>query len=227
MLNLLKRVGILAALGTMTAVACAQGADAGVDLLKKMEEQFRGVKSVAGGFTQKGSGPFSKAAIPVRFELLKPSYFKAEYYEGNVSSPARIQLISDQMYYQYTPALKQVNTYKFKNSNSINDLSFLLLGFGAKTEDVTQIYKVESVTAGKTIRLTPRNAAGATYRFITMSVDPQSLYPTQFTMMQTDNTELKVDLNRAELQINAPITAKNFEPTFLKQVPKEKIVPID
>ena len=171
----MKRACLVVALGVASAVACAQGANAGVDLLKKMETQFRDVKSVAGGFTQKGSGPFNKTATPVKFQLLKPSYFKAEYFEGNSNTPARVQLISNQMYYQYTPSMKQVDTYKFKNSNSINDLSFLLLGFGAKTEDVTQIYKVEAIAPGKSIRLTPRDAAGATYRFITMTVDAQSL----------------------------------------------------
>ena len=46
-------------------------------------------------------------------------------------------------------------------------------------------------------------------------------------MKQTDNTDIVVDLNPSQLQINPAITAKNFEPTFLSLVPKEKVVPIN
>lgn len=218
----LTRITAMAALACMTAVSMAQ--NSGVELLKKMEQKFQNVKSVQGSFTQSKKDPtFDRTvSIPASFQILKPNYFKAEYQEGP-GKPPSVQLISGDTFYNYVPQLKQVNTYKFRNQSNVRDLNYLLLGFGAKADEVTKVYKV-AASGANGVRLTPKNASEASFNYIIMEVDPASLYPTRFTMQQTDKTDLSVQINPSSLQINPALTAKDFQPNFPRDAQR---VPLD
>lgn len=214
------KMGVLAALVCiLSATAVAQ--NQGVTLLKKMEEKFENLKSVSGTFTQSRMDPTFKTqqSMPARFWLLKPSYFRAEFQEAQ-GQPPSVQLISNQMFYHYVPQLNQVNTYKFQGESNVRDLNWLLLGFGAKTEEITRVYNVAPLQSGTGVTLTPRSAQDTSFKYISMVVDPQTLYPTQFTMRQTDNTDLSVRVDTGSLQLNPSLKPGDFEPNFPRNVHK-------
>ena len=209
----IKLAAMAAALCLCSAPVLAQ--NSGIALLKKMEGKFAGLKSVAGSFSQTRTDPTfkTKVTLPARFQLLKPSYFRAEY-EAAAGEKPSVQLITDQMYYNYTPQLNQVTTYKFKGESNVRDLNYLLLGFGAKADEVEKVYHVKPLDGRTGVQLTPRNPADASFKYITMEVDPQSLYPTRFTMRQPDNTDMIVVLNLSSLQINPRLSPSDFAPNF-------------
>ncbi len=206
----------------VSATAVAQGE--GLDLLRQMESKFANVKSVAGSFSQSRKDPTFKteSTIPASFQILKPSYFRAVYQAEQGQKPS-VQLISDRMYYQYVPEFNQVNTYQFKGDSNVRDLNYLLLGFGAKADEVNKVYKVSSLENGYGVLLIPRNPAEASFKSIAMEVDKQSLYPARFTMRQPDNTDLTVRLNTGSLEINPSLSPSDFRPNF----PGAKQVPLD
>jgi outer membrane lipoprotein-sorting protein len=218
--NPMKQIKILAA-ALMACLMCAPAfaQNEGIELLKKMEQKFQGLKSVSGSFVQTRQAPNdpfkSKATTPARFWILKPNYFRAEYQDVAGQAPS-VQLISDQTFYNYVPQLKQVNTYKFRGESNVRDLNYLLLGFGAKADEITRVYSVKGVEGGNGVRLTPRNPQEASFRYITMKVDPESLYPTNFTMTQTDGTDLSVTMNLGSLQVNPQLSPADFKPNFPK-----------
>lgn len=208
----------LAALTMLLAVAAlpAVAQNSGIELLKKMEGQFQGLKSVSGSFTQTREDPVykTKKNSPARFWILKPNYFRAEYTDAEGQAPS-VQLISGQMFYNYVPQLKQVNTYKFRGESNVRDLNYLLLGFGAKADEITKVYSVKP-EGDHGVRLTPRNPQEASFQYIVMQVDPQSLYPTSFTMKQSDGANLSVRMNTSGLQINPAMSPNDFKPNFPK-----------
>lgn len=187
----------------------------GVDLLKKMEVQFQNLQSVAGTFQQSRIDPTfqTKTTIPARFWVLKPSYFRAEFQSAQGQKP-EVQLISNQTFYNYVPQLNQVSTYKFRGESNVRDLNYLLLGFGAKTDEVLKVYKVDPLDSGTGVRLTPRSTQDTSFQYIIMEVDPQTSYPTRFTMRQTDGIDLTVELDLQSLQVNPSLSPKDFEPNF-------------
>lgn len=191
----------------------------GVALLQKMESQFQNLKSVAGTFAQTRTDPTfkTKVTVPARFELLKPNYFRAEFQDVQGQTPS-VQLITKQMFYHFVPKLNQVTTYKFQGESNVRDLNYLLLGFGAKTDEITKVYSVSPLESGNGVRLTPRSQKEASFQYITMEVNPQTLYPTRFTMRQTDGTDLIVVMNPGSLQMNPSLSPSDFEPNFGKGV---------
>lgn len=214
---MIKQTALAALFCVCTVTAFSQ--NQGVALLQKMENQFQNLKSVAGTFSQTRTDPTfnTKVTVPARFELLKPNYFRAEYQDVQGQKPS-VQLISDQMFYQYTPKLNQVNTYKFQGESNVRDLNYLLLGFGAKTDEITKVYSVSSLDSGNGVRLTPRSKKDTSFQYITMEVDKQTLQPTRFTMRQTDGADLIVVMNPGSLQMNPSLSPSDFKPNFGKGV---------
>lgn len=206
----------------LTAIACmlstgAFAQNSGIELLKKMEAKFQNLKSVAGTFVQTREDPAfkTKTNSPARFWILKPNFFRAEYQDA-AGQPPSVQLISNQTFYNYVPQLKQVTTYKFRGESNVRDLNYLLLGFGAQTDEITKVYSVKGLDGGNGVQLTPRNKQEASFQYIIMHVDPQSLYPTSFTMKQTDGADLSVKLDLGNLQVNPQLSPNDFRPNFPK-----------
>lgn len=218
-MRIIKIAAAAALVCLFSATSFAQ--NEGLELLQKMEQKFQNLKSVSGSFSQSREDPTfkTKVTVPARFWILKPSYFRAEY-QGTQGQKPEVQLISDQMFYNYVPQLNQVTTYKFQGESNVRDLNYLLLGFGAKTDEITKVYKVSGVEGGNGVRLTPRSTRDTSFQYITMHVDPTSLYPTSFTMRQTDGTDLSVAISVGSLQVNPSLSPKDFEPNFGKGVHK-------
>jgi len=214
-MNILRLSAMAALLCFASVTSYAQ--NEGVDLLRKLEAKFQDVKSVAGSFTQTRTDPKFKTKMsqPATFQILKPNYFRAELQSANGGAP-EVQLISNQTYYHYVPNLQQVATYKFKNESNVRDLNYLLLGFGAKADEVTKVYKVTALENGNGVRMVPRNAQEASFKYIIMEVDPQSLVPTRFSMEQSDGTPLSVQMNPQTIQLNVPLSPGNFQPNWPK-----------
>lgn len=213
----LKQTALAALFCICSVTAFSQ--NQGVALLQKMESQFQNLKSVAGSFSQTRTDPTfkTKVTVPARFELLKPNYFRAEFQDAQGQAPS-VQLITNNMYYHHVPKLNQVNTYKFQGESNVRDLNYLLLGFGAKADEITKVYSVTSLESGNGVRLTPRSQKEASFQYITMEVDQQSLYPTRFTMRQSDGADLIVVMNTSSLQINPSLSPSDFKPNFGKAV---------
>lgn len=209
----LKTLAMVVLACTLTATASAQ--NKGVELLKQMEEKFQGLKSVSGTFAQSRTDPEfkTKTNSQAQFRILKPNYFRADY-QGAGGQPGEVQLIADQTFYNYVPQLKQVATYRFRGESNVRDLNYMLLGFGAKVDEIQKVYAVKPLQSGTGVQLTPHNPQQASFRYILMQVDPQSLYPTGFTMRQPDGTDMSVSLNLNSLQVNPAISASDFRPNF-------------
>lgn len=209
-----KKITLLLATVLLPFSAMAQ--NKGIDLLREMETKFQNLKSVAGNFQQtRADADFgTKQTSPGTFRLLKPGYFHMIYNDPSQTQ----QLIYENTHYFYVGSLRQLSTYKFKNSNSVQDINFLVLGFGAKADDVQKVFKVDATASGSGIKLTPRNPQQATYEYISIEVDPQSLYPKTFTMREPNKTEVSVSLDLSTLQVNPQLTADHFKPNFPKDV---------
>jgi outer membrane lipoprotein carrier protein len=181
-----------------------------VDILRRMQQKYSTVKSVRGSFTQQREDPTFKKTItsPANFMLLKPNYFRADYQAPEPST----QLIYGNTSYTYVPKLKQVTTYKFKNESSIRDLNYLLLGFGANTDEVLKVYHVSPLKSGFGVQLVPRESSD--FKYILMEVDPNTLSPVRFSMEQPDKTKLSVVIDPSSVQMNAPLSPGDFKPNF-------------
>ncbi len=197
----------------VSASALAQ--NAGVELLKRMEEKFQNLQSVSGSFVQSRTDPEFKMTRndQARFWILKPNHYRAEY-QGSGGQPGEVQLITGQTFYNYVPQLKQVATYKFRGESNVRDLNYMLLGFGAKAEEVQKVYTVQPLQGGTGVQLTPRDPQQASFRYILMKVNSETLYPESFTMRQPDGTDMTITLGAGSLQVNPQISANDFRPNF-------------
>jgi outer membrane lipoprotein-sorting protein len=215
-----SRMIAIAVLATLwCAMAPAQDGDAkAVDLLRKMEAKYAQTPSVSGSFTQirddKAFG--EKTQAQATFQLLKPNYFRAEYQPPNSS----VNLVTPEYSYRYVPQLKQVERFRIRNTGTVQDLNFMLLGFGVKTEDVQRFYSVKWLTDGVIkghygIQLTPRDKENAAFKFVTILITADDrLLPAQFSMEQLDGVRLTANLDLGTLQIGQSIDKGLFRPRF-------------
>lgn len=187
-----------------------------VDLLKRLEEKYAAVETVSGTFVQvrddKAFG--EKMTSTANFFLLKPNNFRAEYLPPDES----VNLISGEFSYRYVPKLRQVERYRFRNSGTAQDLNFMLLGFGVRTEDVLKTYDVQYVAnagAGRVgVRLVPRDRDNAAFKHITVAVSGDTFVPAQFVLEQLDGVTVTATLQAKTLQIGAPIDRGKFAPRW-------------
>ena len=183
----------LAAVAALAALSCAtapaQGGDKeAVDLLRRIEAKYAQTPSVSGSFTQiRDDKTFGeKTQAQAAFYLLKPSYFRADYAAPNSS----VNLITPEYSYRYVPQLKQVERFRIRDTGTVQDLNFMLLGFGVKTEDVLRFYSVKWLTEGVPkghhgIQLTARDKEKASFKYVTILVTADDrLLPAQFSMEQ-------------------------------------------
>lgn len=212
---------ILATVAIFSSVTASVFAQEGVDLLRAMEAKYSGVQSVAGTMTQERVDKTfnKKSETPATFKLLKPSNFRVDL----AGTDPSVNLISGKTSYNYVPKLKQVAVYEFSNQSNIRDLNYILLGFGAKTDDVLKVYTVAPLKGKTGITLTPRDTSQSTFKSISMEVEKDSLLPKRFSMEERDGTEVGVNLNLPSLQLNAPLSQKDFQPDFPKDAQRVKL----
>ncbi|PKO18116.1 hypothetical protein CVU37_07295 [candidate division BRC1 bacterium HGW-BRC1-1] len=217
----MKKVLLAAGLmGVLVVAGAAFAADSqAVDLLGKLETKYASIQTVSGSFVQvrddKAFG--EKMTSTANFYLLKPNNFRAEYQAPDES----VNLISGEFSYRYVPKLRQVERYRFRNSGTAQDLNFMLLGFGVKTDDVLKSYNVNYVSdagPGRVgVRLTPRNPENAAFKNITVAVDAKTFVPEQFSMEQLDGVTVTATLQGASLQVGAPIDKAKFTPRWPRE----------
>lgn len=195
------------------AAGFAQGGNdpEAVNLLKKVEAKNGEVRSVSGSFSQTLTDPAFGETVDsqANFQMLKPSNFKVQYLAPKES----LNLISGQTSYRYVPSLKQVERYQFKKANTARDLNYMLLGFGAKTEDVLSVYTVKSLPGGKGVKLVPRDKKEAPFKYIDVELN-SDLLPKRFTMEQNDSAKMIVNLDTSSLQLNPSLSERDFRPNF-------------
>jgi outer membrane lipoprotein-sorting protein len=213
------RLAVTAAALLLAAAAAAQSADKeAVDVLRQIEAKYAQVPSVSGAFTQtrddKAFG--EKTQSQATFALLKPNYFRADYAAPNSS----VNLITPEYSYRYVPQLKQVERFRIRNTGTVQDLNFMLLGFGVKTEDVLRFYSVRWLTQGVPsghhgIQLTPRDKEKAAFKYVTILVTADGrLLPAQFSMEQLDGVRLTANLDLGSLEMGKSLDEGRFRPKF-------------
>jgi outer membrane lipoprotein-sorting protein len=201
-----------------------------LDLLRQMEARYAQVQAVSGTFKQtrveqddSGFGG-NKIESQAEFSLLKPNKFRADYKAPYEST----NLITDDSYYRYTKAVNQVEQYKFQGRMNVQDLNYMLLGFGAKVDDITAVYNVKWLSSGVApgyhgIQLTPRDVKNSGFKYITILITAdQNLRPAQFSMEQ-GGARITADLDLKKLNIGGSVSASVFQPNWPKRA---QVVPI-
>lgn len=208
-----------------------------IELLRAIEARHGSVQTVAGRFLQTRQIVDSPDSIKeaANFHLVKPNKFRADYTRpGEASDPrARYPYITTSLivgrdYWQYVRDINQINHYRFSNERNVRDFNYLLLGFGAHTEELLKVYQVKSLKKApkgyRAVQLTPLDPSDAGFKSITMLVtDDEALLPAQFSMVQVDETRVTVDLDLKSLQIGARINERIFRPDFPKDAERVEL----
>jgi outer membrane lipoprotein-sorting protein len=212
-----------AAAAKSSSAAQANDEDA-IEILRQMEQRYAQVQTVSGTFRQTRvdlTPGFEGAAIKSQadFSLMKPNKFRADYkspYEAT-------NLITDDSMYRYTKEQKQVEQYKFSGGTTVQDLNYMLLGFGARVEDVLKVYTVKSIRKGVAegyhgIQLTPRDKKNSGFEYITILITAdQNMRPAQFSMEQ-GGARTTADLDLKNLNIGGSVRASVFQPNWPRGV---------
>lgn len=186
----------------------ASGGSSAEQILNKMQQKYSQVVGVQGQFTQTRVHPAfgEEFKVDAQFSILKPSLFKVEF----AAPRASVNVLKDDTLYRYEPSTKNYVRHRLKRDVLAQDLGYLMLGFGAKTQDVLSRFTAKSSADGKQITFTPRKAGAGEYTEIIMQITDE-YRPKQFTMTQPDKTKLIVSLGSVNLQ--APLTAQHFDPS--------------
>jgi outer membrane lipoprotein-sorting protein len=201
------------------AVASAQSARRGEEILRALENRYAQVTTIKCPFTQTTVDQTFGEKIESRgaFYLRKPSRLRVEYEPPDATTI----LVVDGYTYRYIPKLKQVERYRIDQSNPIVQTNYMLLGFGAATEDVLRAYKVSvrstegEQAGGKTwVVLTPRQPHDAAFKSIEMLVDDGRAAPLEFRVTQLDGTKATVRLDLERLTLDQRMDERMFRPSF-------------
>ena len=191
-----------------------------LDLLRRLEERYGTVQTVSGRFAQVRHDPAFEEQVDstADFAIMKPNKFRAEYKPPKVS----VNLINGEYSYQYVPELKQVNRHRFRNRDTVRDLNYMLLGFGAKTDDLLKVYAVKWLTQGveagyQGIQLIPLKKEDSGFNYITILVTrDEKMLPAQFSVGQKDGVRTTANLDLDRLKFDVRLSARDFEPSFPK-----------
>lgn len=211
---------------TPTTLSVSKGADEVdavptgrvVEVLKSLEERYESVKTIKGTFSQTTLDPTFGETIESKgtFYLKKPNRLRIDYAPPHQTT----LLVTERMMYRYIPQLKQVERYRIDPSNAIVATNYMLLGFGANTQDVLHAYRVTLATdkaeikATKVLRLIPLRPEEASFKAIEMVVDTEQRIPLEFRVTQLDGTVATVKLDALAMTLDAPLDDKLFRPSF-------------
>lgn len=196
----------------------ARSATRAIDLLRELEKRYGNVETVKGRFVQITTDPTFGEKIESKgvFSLKKPNRLRVDYDPPYASTT----LVADGYSYRYVPQLKQVERYRIDDANSIAQTNYMLLGFGAHTEEVLRTYRAEPLAAEKVaaghvgLRLVPRRPEEAAFRSIEIEIDGESKIPVEFRVVQLDGTQVSARLDPRELQLGIRLDDKLFKPAF-------------
>ncbi|MCX7625788.1 MAG: outer membrane lipoprotein carrier protein LolA [Candidatus Sumerlaeaceae bacterium] len=189
-----------------------------IEILKSLEERYAGVKTIRGTFSQTTLDQTFGEKIESQgvFYLKKPNRLRIDYNPPHETT----LLVSERMMYRYIPQLKQVERYRIDPTNSIVEVNYMLLGFGASTQDILGAYRVtlagekpgEKTT--QVLRLVPQRSEEASFKTIEMIVDTERRIPLEFRVTQLDGTVATVKLDPSALTLDVPLDDKLFRPSF-------------
>ncbi|GIX45248.1 MAG: outer membrane lipoprotein carrier protein LolA [Candidatus Hydrogenedentota bacterium] len=188
-----------------------------VQILRQLETKYAEILTVTGKFRQVTvDATFGeKIESSGKFYLKKPDRFRADYDPPHATTT----IIADGYSYRYVPQLKQVERYRIPTDQPITQLNYMLLGFGARTEDILKVYRValaEKTPDVKltTVELTPIEAESAPFRMLRMRLSAKDLIPVEFEVVQWDEGVIRATLDSASLQFNGDIADTTFMPRF-------------
>ncbi|MCX7964251.1 MAG: outer-membrane lipoprotein carrier protein LolA [Candidatus Sumerlaea chitinivorans] len=188
-----------------------------VQILRQLETKYAQILTVTGKFRQVtvDSTFGEKIESAGKFYLKKPDRFRADYDPPHATTT----IIADGYSYRYVPQLKQVERYRIPTDQPITQLNYMLLGFGARTEDILKVYRVALAektpdTKLTTVELTPIEAESAPFRMLRMRLSSKDLIPVEFEVVQWDEGVIRATLDLASLQFNADIPDTTFMPRF-------------
>lgn len=206
-----------------TAASSGRNDAEAVELLRAIEKRHGSSQSVSGSFQQSKRVAGSPSAIKTvaSFSLVKPNKFRADYFKPGQENgqPMTTNLIVGRDSWEYVRDLEQVSHYRFQDEKNVRDFNYLLLGFGAHTEDLLKVYRVTNLEKAprgyRGLRLLPLDPRDAGFKYITLLVtDDANLLPAQFSMVQADDSQVTVDLDLNTLQLGARVNEKIFRPDF-------------
>lgn len=188
-----------------------------VQILRQLEEKYSQIRTVTGKFRQATvDATFGeKIESTGRFYLKKPDRFRADYDPPHATTT----IIADGYSYRYVPQLKQVERYQIATDQPITQVNYMLLGFGARTDDIVKVYCVALADKAPdakfiTLELTPIEAESAPFRMLRMRLAAKDLIPVEFEVVQWDEGVIRAELDSASLQFNGDIRETTFMPRF-------------
>lgn len=195
----------------------AQGAITPQEVLARLEATHSGATAISGTYTQVRDDAATDDRIVsiADFKMLKPSRFRAEYRKPRATTV----LAADDLMYRYIPANKQVERYQFKRKATAQDLTFLLLGFGARVQDVLKVYNARPARnlPGNVVGVTlvPKDSKSAGFRSVTIHVTPdERALPVRFIVDQSKDVTITVEMDMRTLNLNARVSESSFRPNF-------------
>lgn len=207
---------------TIVTAASAQSASPSPrDILARLEATHASVQAITGTYTQVRVDRVTQDQIRsvADFRLKKPNRFRAEYRRPRATTI----LVVDDLMYRFIPDNRQVERYRFGRKNTPQDLTFLLLGFGAKVEDVLKVYDARPVRNAPSdvhgVMLVPRRPEEAGFRSLTIHVtrDERAL-PVRFIIDQSKDVMIQVEMDLRSLNLDARLTEAVFRPNFPRDV---------
>jgi outer membrane lipoprotein-sorting protein len=187
------------------------------EVLQRLESTHAAVTAITGTYTQirDDAATADRIVSVADFRMLKPNRFRADYRPPRATT---ILAVGDIMY-RYIPANKQVERYQFKRQATAQDLTFLLLGFGAKVDDVLKVYDARpprNLPAGvHGVTLVPRDSKSAGFRSLTIHVTPdEQALPVRFVVDQSKDVTITVEMDMRSLNLQARISENSFRANF-------------
>lgn len=192
--------------------------DKAVKILREVEQLYEPVKSITGELSQSRQDPVAgKIDSHAKFYILKPNNFRVDYESPHQST----SLITKEKLYRYTPEASQVECYTFKKGErNVQDVNYVLLGFGAKTDELLRVYSVKSLDKGVAkgyygIQLVPIDKEKANFKYVTILVTDDGKYlPAQFSMLELSGARVTANIDLKKLNMGAPENPARFEPNF-------------
>jgi len=188
-----------------------------LQILRQLEKKYSQIYTVTGKFRQVTVDSIfgEKIESTGKFYLKKPDRFRADYDPPHATTT----IISNAYSYRYVPQLKQVERYRIPTDQPLTQVNYMLLGFGAHTEDIVKVYRValaDTTQEAKlmTLELTPIDAESAPFRMLRMHLSATDLTPVEFEIVQWDEGVIRARLDSASLQFNGDIPDTMFIPRF-------------
>lgn len=190
--------------------------------LRRIEKAFLETNTVKGKFEQTLINELFSETIEARgdFYFQKERLFRANHElkeEGKWVKDNELLITGDSLWL-YSPALQQVEKFRFgaSSTDDAGRLHQMFLGFGPKTDEVLKVYEVKVKGEDKgavTLVFRPLDAAiAADLQFVEITFDAKELLPRRVMWLTPDENRTTIELKNIER--NAKMPADIFKPNF-------------